>query len=204
MIKNVIFDFGCVLVYWSQHNLYDTHFGSKEKTDWFVDNICTWEWNNQTDLGKSFAESVAEKVAEYPEWETEIRMYWERWEDMLNGEVPGMKEWICELKNAGYKVYGLSNWSHETFPMVKDKYEAFSMMDGIVMSGEELIAKPDLRIYKILLERYGLKADECVFIDDRKENIKAGEQVGIRGIIFEDCEQAKQAFHVLNQKSNEY
>lgn len=204
MIKNVIFDFGCVLVYWSQHNLYDTHFGSKEKTDWFVDNICTWEWNNQTDLGKSFAESVAEKVAEYPEWETEIRMYWERWEDMLNGEVPGMKEWICELKNAGYKVYGLSNWSHETFPMVKDKYEAFSMMDGIVMSGEELIAKPDLRIYKILLERYGLKAKECVFIDDRKENIEAGEQVGIRGIIFEDCEQAKQAFHVLNQKSNEY
>lgn len=204
MIKNVIFDFGCVLVYWSQHNLYDTHFGSKEKTDWFVDNICTWEWNNQTDLGKSFAESVAEKVAEYPEWETEIRMYWERWEDMLNGEVPGMKEWICELKNAGYKVYGLSNWSHETFPMVKDKYEAFSMMDGIVMSGEELIAKPDLRIYKILLERYGLKAKECVFIDDRKENIIAGEQVGIRGIIFEDCEQVKQAFHVLNQKSNEY
>lgn len=204
MIKNVIFDFGCVLVYWSQHNLYDTHFGSKEKTDWFVDNICTWEWNNQTDLGKSFAESVAEKVAEYPEWETEIRMYWERWEDMLNGEVPGMKEWICELKNAGYKVYGLSNWSHETFPMVKDKYEAFSMMDGIVMSGEELIAKPDLRIYKILLERYGLKAEECVFIDDRKENIVAGEQVGIRGIIFEDCEQVKQAFHELNQKSNEY
>ena len=204
MIKNVIFDFGCVLVYWSQHNLYDTHFGSKEKTDWFVDNICTWEWNNQTDLGKSFAESVAEKVAEYPEWETEIRMYWERWEDMLNGEVPGMKEWICELKNAGYKVYGLSNWSHETFPMVKDKYEAFSMMDGIVMSGEELIAKPDLRIYKILLERYGLKAEECVFIDDRKENIEAGEQVGIRGIIFEDCEQVKQAFHELNQKSNEY
>jgi 2-haloacid dehalogenase len=204
MIKNVIFDFGCVLVYWSQHNLYDTHFGSKEKTDWFVDNICTWEWNNQTDLGKSFAESVAEKVAEYPEWETEIRMYWERWEDMLNGEVPGMKEWIRELKNAGYKVYGLSNWSHETFPMVKDKYEAFSMMDGIVMSGEELIAKPDLRIYKILLERYGLKAEECVFIDDRKENIEAGEQVGIRGIIFEDCEQVKQAFHVLNQKSNEY
>lgn len=204
MIKNVIFDFGCVLVYWSQHNLYDTHFGSKEKTDWFVDNICTWEWNNQTDLGKSFAESVAEKVAEYPEWETEIRMYWERWEDMLNGEVPGMKEWICELKNAGYKVYGLSNWSHETFPMVKDKYEAFGMMDGIVMSGEELIAKPDLRIYKILLERYGLKAEECVFIDDRKENIEAGEQVGIRGIIFENCEQVKQAFHVLNKKSNEY
>lgn len=202
MIKNVIFDFGCVLVYWSQHNLYDTYFGSKEKTDWFVDNICTWEWNNQTDLGKSFAVSVAEKITEYPEWEKEIRMYWDRWEDMLGGEVPGMKEWICELKHAGYKVYGLSNWSHETFPMVKDKYEAFGMMDGIVMSGQELIAKPDLRIYQILLERYGLEAEESIFIDDRKENIEAGEQLGIRGIVFEHCEQAKEAFHIITNKCN--
>lgn len=191
MIKNVIFDFGCVLVYWSQHNLYDNYFGSKEKTDWFVDNICTWEWNNQTDMGKSFAEAVAEKIAEHPEWEKEIRMYWERWREMLGGEVPGMKEWIQELKAQGYGVYGLSNWSHETFPMVKDQYEAFGMMDGIVMSGQELIAKPDLRIYQILLERYGLKAEECVFIDDRKENIEAGEKVGIRGIVFENCEQAR-------------
>ena len=191
MIKNVIFDFGCVLVYWSQHNLYDNYFGSKEKTDWFVDNICTWEWNNQTDMGKSFAEAVAEKISEHPEWEKEIRIYGERWREMLGGEVPGMKEWIQELKAQGYGVYGLSNWSHETFPMVKDQYEAFGMMDGIVMSGQELIAKPDLRIYQILLERYGLKAEECVFIDDRKENIEAGEKVGIRGIVFENCEQAR-------------
>ena len=84
MIKHVIFDFGCVLVYWSQHNLYDAHFGSKEKTDWFIDHICTWDWNNQTDMGKSFATCVAEKIAEHPEWETEIRMYWERWKDIPN------------------------------------------------------------------------------------------------------------------------
>ena len=185
MIKNVIFDFGCVLVYWSQHNLYDPYFGSKEKTDWFVDNICTWEWNNQTDMGKSFAESVAEKIAEHPEWEKEIRMYWERWEDMLGGEVPGMSDWIHELKAQGYKLYGLSNWSHETFPLVKDKYEVFRQLDGIVMSGYELVAKPDRRIYERLLERYGLKAEECVFIDDRKENVDAAAAKGIATFHFD-------------------
>lgn len=199
MIKHVIFDFGCVLVYWSQHNLYDAHFGSKEKTDWFIDHICTWDWNNQTDMGKSFATCVAEKIAEHPEWETEIRMYWERWKDMLGGEVPGMTEWIAQLKAEGYGIYGLSNWSHETFPMVKDQYPAFGMMDGIVLSGYELIAKPDVRIYKLLLNRYDLKAEECVFIDDRQENIRAAEAIGIRGIVFENCKQAKEIFDLMNQ-----
>ena len=195
MIKNVIFDFGCVLVNWSQHNLYDTYFGNSEKTDWFIQNICTWEWNNQTDIGKTFASSVEEKIAEFPEWEKEICMYWERWEDMIGGAVEGMLDWICELKKAGYKVYGLSNWSAETFPLVKDKFPIFKMMDGIVISGEELIAKPDHRIYQILLNRYNLQANECVFVDDRQGNIDAAKELGIHGITFINCEQAKNAFY---------
>lgn len=195
MIKNIIFDFGCVLINWSQHNLYDTYFGSKEKTDWFIDNICTWEWNNQTDVGKTFASSIEEKIAEFPEWEKEIRMYWERWEDMIGGTVEGMQDWICELKKAGYKVYGLSNWSAETFPLVKEKFPVFKMMDGIVISGEELIAKPDYRIYQILLNRYNLQANECVFVDDRQSNIDAAKELGIHGITFANCEQAKKAFY---------
>lgn len=195
MIKNIIFDFGCVLINWSQHNLYDTYFGSKEKTDWFIDNICTWEWNNQTDVGKTFASSVEEKIAEFPEWEKEIRMYWERWEDMIGGAVEGMQDWICELKKAGYKAYGLSNWSAETFPLVKEKFPVFKMMDGIVISGEELIAKPDYRIYQILLNRYNLQANECVFVDDKQSNIDAAKELGIHGITFANCEQAKKAFY---------
>ena len=200
MIKNIIFDFGCVLINWSQHNLYDTYFGSKEKTDWFIDNICTWEWNNQTDVGKTFASSVEEKIAEFPEWEKEIRMYWERWEDMIGGAVEGMQDWICELKKAGYKVYGLSNWSAETFPLVKEKFPVFKMMDGIVISGEELIAKPDYRIYQILLNRYNLQANECVFVDDRQSNIDAAKELGIHGITFANCEQAKKVFNQIANK----
>lgn len=197
MVKNVIFDFGCVLVNWDQHNLYDPYFGSKEKTDWFIDNICTWEWNNRTDVGVPIAEVVAEKVAEFPEWEKEIRMYWDEWLKMIGGAVEGMEEWVGELKEKGYGVYGLSNWSAETFPWVKDEYPVFGMMDGIVMSGEEKIGKPDLRIYQILLDRYGLNAEECVFIDDRQSNIDAGKQVGIRGILFKNCQQAREEFEQL-------
>lgn len=202
MIKHVIFDFGCVLVNWDQHNLYDSYFGSKEQTNWFVEHVCTWDWNNQTDLGKSFEEAVAEKVGEFPEWEKEIRMYWEQWDKMIGGDVIGMEEWITELKATGYNIYGLTNWSTETFPLVSKKFPVFDMLDGIVMSGAELIAKPDLRIYHILLDRYGLNAEECVFIDDRLENIVAGEKVGIRGIQFIDCEQAKAAFNRIVNKQN--
>ena len=197
MIKHVIFDFGCVLVNWDQHNLYDPYFGSKEKTDWFIDNICTWEWNNRTDVGVPIAQVVAEKIAEFPEWEKEIRMYWDEWEKMIGGAVEGMEQWIEELRSEGYGIYGLTNWSTETFPLVKDKYTVFGMMDGIVMSGEEKIGKPDLNFYKILLDRYGLKAEECVFIDDRQSNIAAAEALGIRGIVFESCEQTKQLFNQM-------
>lgn len=194
MIKNVIFDFGCVLVYWNQHNLYTPYFGSKEKADWFIDNICTMSWNNETDLGKRFADAIAEKVAEFPEWEKEIRMYWERWEEMIGGEVTGMKEWIRELKTSGYGTYGLTNWSTETFPFVKDKFEVFGILDGIVMSGEEGVTKPDLRIYQILLDRYGLKAEECLFVDDRLENVEAALALGMQGIVFKNCEETKSEF----------
>ena len=124
MIKNLIFDFGCVLVNWDQHNLYDPYFGSREKTDWFINNICTMDWNNETDLGKSFVQAIAEKIAEFPEWEKEIRMYWEQWDKMIGGKVAGMEEWVRELKASGYHVYGLTNWSTETFPLSQENASA--------------------------------------------------------------------------------
>lgn len=145
-------------------------------------------------MGKPFAEAIEEKIAEHPDWEKEIRMYWNEWDKMLGGIVEGMEEWICELKDAGYGLYGLSNWSTETFPLAKNKYRIFNLLDGTVMSGEEKIAKPDLRIYQTLLDRYGLKADECVFIDDRPENIAAAQKVGIHGIAFESYKQAQETF----------
>ena len=185
MIKNVIFDFGGVLVDWNPHYLYDPWFGDSAKTDWFLTHICNMEWNVQMDGGKSCAQGTAELVAEHPEWETEIRMYFDQWIKMMSpDQIPGMEEYIRQLKARGYKVYGLSNWSSETFCQVRHVYSVFDRLDAMVVSGYEGVVKPDARIYRLLLERYGLKASECVFIDDIALNVEGARRVGMQSLRF--------------------
>lgn len=191
MIKNIIFDFGGVLVDWNPHHLYDTYFGDKDSADWFLSNICTMDWNMQMDAGKPFEQGVAEKIAQYPQWEKEIRLYWERWIDMMGDTIPNMYDWILQLKQQGYAIYGLTNWSTETFIQVKDKYSIFQLMDGIVMSGEERVTKPDAKIYHILLNRYQLAPEECVFFDDNLNNVIAAQNIGMHAVQFQSTEQAK-------------
>lgn len=185
MIRNIIFDFGAVLLDWSPEHLYKPYFNDDEKMRHFLAEVCPYSWNATVDAGKSTAEATAERVALFPEWKKEIRMYYGQWEKMMNGEIPGMREVVESLKKKGYGIYGLSNWSAETFvPFVRDKYHVLKLLDGYVVSGFEKVKKPDPRLYRILLDRYGLKADECLFIDDSPDNIAAGEALGIRGIVF--------------------
>ena len=185
MIRNIIFDFGAVLLDWSPEHLFKPYFNDGEKMRHFLTEVCPYSWNATVDAGKSTEDATAERVALFPEWEKEIRMYYGQWEKMMNGEIPGMREVVESLKKKGYGVYGLSNWSAETFvPFVRDKYPVLKLLDGYVVSGFEKVKKPDPRLYHILLDRYGLKADECLFIDDSPDNIAAGEALGIRGIVF--------------------
>jgi len=183
-MKNIVFDFGGVLVDWNPHHLYDKYFGSREKAEWFLNNICLYSWNLQMDGGKPFAEGVAELQAEYPEWSEAIAIYHTRWIEMMNGEIEGMASVIRRLKMAGYGVYGLTNWSAETFPMVRDTYPVFQEFDGIVVSGEEHLLKPDEAIYKCLLERYDLQAEESLFVDDNADNVAGARNVGMKAIQF--------------------
>ena len=194
MVKNIVFDFGGVLVDWNPHYLYDRHFGNREKADWFLENICTGRWNIQMDGGKPFAEGCAELSAEYPEWRKEIYMFFDRWIEMMADEIPGMRELLGELKAAGYGLYGLTNWSAETFCQVRDRYEVFSLLDGMVVSGEEHIVKPDEAIFKRLLERYGLNAAECIFVDDLQRNVDGAIQAGLQGLLFRGAESLRKDF----------
>lgn len=182
MIKNIIFDFGGVLLDWNPHYLFDEYFGDREKAQWFIDNVCTPEWNSSLDAGKPFAEGVKELAAMHPEWEKEIRLYHTEWLKMIGGPIDGMYEIVKELADKGYHIYGLTNWSAETFALVRNTYPVFSIMEGIVVSGEEKVIKPSPEIYRILLTRYGLTPEECIFIDDNANNVKAAEAVGINGI----------------------
>lgn len=191
-VNNLIFDFGAVLVDWNPRYLYEPYFGDADKTTWFLNTICPYEWNAQCDAGRPIEQITAERVALYPEWEKEIRMYFDRWIDMMGDGIPGMEALVREYKERGYGVWGITNWSAETFPLVRHKYPVFDLLDGYVVSGAEKLLKPDARIYLTLLDRYGLKADECVFIDDNAANLAGSEAVGIRGIQFHDADRLRQ------------
>lgn len=138
---NLIFDFGGVLIDWDPHHLYDPYFGDRARADWFLQNICTMEWNTQMDGGKPFAEGIAELSARFPEWSREIAMFHSQWTKMVGGPIPGMLELVRELKAAGHRLYGLSNWSAETFPLICDDYPVLKLLDGMVVSGFESAAR---------------------------------------------------------------
>ena len=185
MIRHLIYDFGAVLVDWDPRRLYVPYFGDEARADWFLTEICPYEWNAQVDAGRSPKEVTEERVALFPEWEKEIRLYFDRWIDMMGDGIPGMESLVRDYKARGYGAWGLTNWSRELFPLVRNRYPVFDLMDGIVVSGVEKVIKPHPELYRILLDRYGLEAGECVFIDDNAANVSGAEAVGIRGIRFE-------------------
>lgn len=188
MIRNIIFDFGGVLVDWDPHRLLDNYFGSREKADWFIANICTGEWNAEMDAGKPFAQGIAELSAKHPEWAHEIQLYFDRWIEMIGGEVPGMLQIVKELKAKGYKLYGLTNWSAETFCQVRHKFEVFDQLDGMLVSGEEKMLKPAPEFFQLLVDRFGINPAESLFIDDNQPNVDGAIAFGINAVRFENAE----------------
>ena len=197
MIKNIIFDFGAVLIDWNPHYVFDPYFGDPGKADWFLSNICTSEWNGEMDKGKPIVQGVAELSARFPEWAAEIELYFRDWKKMVGGEIPGSLDMVKRFKAAGYGIYGLSNWSAETFCQVEDEYPVLDLMDGKVVSGYENLLKPEPEIYRLLLSRYGLKAPECAFVDDNPANVAGADAVGIRGILFKSPSQVLSEFGLL-------
>lgn len=187
MIRNIVFDFGGVLVDWNPHRVFDPYFGSLEKASWFLDNICTREWNGSVDRGKPFVEAVAELSAVYPQWADAIDTYRRDWKKMMGEATPGMFELISGLKAKGYPIYGLTNWSAETFYLIEDDYPVFGLLDGKVVSGDVHLLKPEAAIYRCLLDTFGLKAEESVFIDDNLENVLGARTVGMQGLLFQDA-----------------
>ncbi|MFA6713689.1 MAG: HAD family phosphatase [Bacteroidales bacterium] len=182
-IKNIIFDFGGVLVDWNPKYVYENIFQKKTEMDFFLKNICSPLWINKQDAGESISETTKELQLKHPEYREEIEMFYRDWEKMLGGEITENTRLIKTLKSK-YKIYGLSNWSAETFPIAFKKYPFFSDFDGIVLSGQEKMVKPDSRIFKLLLNRYSLKAEESLFIDDNMKNVITAKEIGFLTILL--------------------
>ena len=191
-INAIIFDLGGVLIDWNPRYVYRTIFKSEEEMEWFLENITTHEWNEQQDAGHPLHKATEELIAKHPEWEKEIKAYYGRWLEMLGDAIHETVEIFHQLKKSGkYKLYALTNWSAETFPHAKEKFNFLEWFDGIVVSGEEKKKKPSSEFYQLLLDRYKLDSAKTIFIDDSLRNIKGAEVVGIRGIHFHNAEQLK-------------
>ncbi len=189
-IDNIIFDLGGVLIDWNPEYVYlDVFNGDRQKMKWFFDNICTHDWNENQDAGYPMSKATEERVALFPEHEKLIRMFYGRWEEMLGDSIKDTVTILEKLvKSPDYKVVALTNWSHETFPKALKKFAFLQWFEGIVVSGEEKTRKPFVEIYHLTLERFNIKAEQSIFIDDNLKNIEAANSVGINGIQFKSPE----------------
>ena len=185
-VKNIIFDLGGVLIDWNPEYVYlDAFKGNRRKMEKFFDEVCTFDWNENQDAGYPLANATEDRIALFPEQADLIRMYYGRWEEMLRGSISGTVSILKKIvSNNDYRVFALTNWSAETFPIALKRFDFLHWFEGIVVSGTEKIRKPFPEIYETTLERYDLKACESIFIDDNERNVAAANQLGIQTIKF--------------------
>ncbi|MCR5536952.1 MAG: HAD family phosphatase [Succinivibrio sp.] len=196
-IKNVVFDFGGVLIDWNPRHFYKDVFHDDEKMEYFLNNVTTSAWNSQMDKGRSFDDCIRELCKQFPEYSDEIKMYKTGWTKMISGEIPEGVQLLQAVKKSGqYVTYGLTNWSAETFPYAFSHFKFMQEFEGIVVSGEEKMIKPDKGIFLTLFERYHLDPEECLFIDDNTKNIETAKSRGMTCVHFGD-DHAKAVTEVL-------
>ncbi len=182
-LKNIVFDFGGVLIDWNPEYLYKKVFEDKAQMEHFLNNVCTYSWNVLQDAGRPVAVATAEKQQEFPEYKDEIAMYYGRWAEMLGGEIAENSRLVKPLSEK-YNTYGLTNWSAETIPVAMERYDFFNHLKGIVVSGEEKLVKPDPKLYYVLLDRFNINPEETLFIDDNAHNIDTAKLLGFETIHF--------------------
>jgi 2-haloacid dehalogenase len=195
--ENIIFDFGGVLVDWNPRYLYKDYFKEESEMEYFLQNICTQEWNLEQDRGRTLSEGTTLLQNKFPEYKSLIQLFYDKWEVMLKSDIPETVALLYQLKRK-YKIYGLTNWSSETISIAYNRFDFFKEFTGIVVSGDEKIIKPDKEIFQLLLKRYDLKAEHTIFIDDSINNIEAAKEIGLYTIHFESTSQLEATLSSIN------
>jgi 2-haloacid dehalogenase len=200
-ITTIIFDLGGVLIDWNPRYLYSKLFTNEQEMNTFLDTVTTPDWNEEQDAGRTITEGTAMLVAQHPHHRELIEHFYGRWSEMLGGAIHGTVDVLTELRESHrYRLYALTNWSAETFPIALEQFGFLHWFEGIVVSGTEKMRKPAAEFYHLLLTRYGVEAQQAVFIDDNLRNIQAAQAIGLHTIHFQSPEQLRTelaAFGVL-------
>ncbi len=180
----VVFDLGGVLIDWNPRYLYRQLIADEAAIERFLAEVCHPAWNEEQDRGRTFAEAVEEAAARHPGERALIEAYDHRWHEMLAGPIPGSVQILDELKQAGYELHALTNWSVEKFPIARERYDFLVWFESILVSGEVGLIKPDARIFQLLLEGIGRAAGDCIYIDDNARNVTAAAALGFDAVHF--------------------
>jgi 2-haloacid dehalogenase len=185
-VDAVILDVGNVLIDWNPRALYRKIFlgpdGQPDEAwvDWFLANVCTQDWNIQQDLGRSIADAEGALRRKHPGWQAEIKAYYGRFQELIPGPIEITVSCMQRLREAGIPVHGLTNFGHETFAMTRQRFDFLRDFNGVVVSGEEGLAKPDPAIFKLLIQRFKLIPSRSLFVDDSQANIDTAQALGFQ------------------------
>jgi 2-haloacid dehalogenase len=188
--RAVVFDLGGVLLDWDPRHLYRKLFDDEAEMERFLSEVCTMEWHHAHDLGVPPEQTIPPLVDAHPEYAEMIRAW--RSEDMLRGPIEESVEILRSLKEAGVPLYALTNMERETYPGRRERFDFLRWFDGTVVSGFEGVAKPDPRVFELLLDRFGLTPETTLLIDDSAKNVAAARKVGMQAIEFESPEHLRE------------
>lgn len=177
-IDTFVFDLGNVLINWDPRHVYRKLFQDEAEMERFLAEVCNHDWNIQMDAGRPFADGVAELVGRYPDQADLIRAYRDRWPEMLGGPIPGTVDLLSRLRADGRRLFALTNWSNETFPVALERYDFLGWFSYIAVSGDLGLVKPDPAIFRHLTGACGLDPARTLFIDDSRVNIESAARLG--------------------------
>ncbi|WP_235295665.1 HAD family hydrolase [Portibacter marinus] len=190
----IIFDLGGVLIDWNPRYVFDKVFEDTREVDYFLENVCHGAWNAEQDRGRSFADAIAIQQKAFPQYKEQIPLYYERWPEMIGGEISGTVELLTKLYHSRqYRLYALTNWSDETFPYAWENFDFLRLFEGILVSGKEKLIKPDPAIYQLLIKRYDIDPGSSIFIDDSLKNVKAAKNELLEAIHYQNPNQLIQS-----------
>ncbi|WP_414443798.1 HAD family hydrolase [Burkholderia sp. 22PA0106] len=186
-IRAVVFDFGGVLIDWSPDYLYRQLIADPVERRRFLTDVCGMDWVVRQDAGQTIAAGTAEKVAAFPEHAALIEAFYARWPEMIAGAFDDGVALVERLEAAGVPLFGLTNWSAETFPYAWERYAVLRRFRDVVVSGRVGLAKPDPAIYREMFARIAaqlpdIAPEQLVFIDDNPHNAAAASALGWHGI----------------------